>query len=109
MTETRALSAEIDAAVEQVVKASGDRDALTEAVRALAGMLGYELVAPPILHGAEGGSARRIGGSVVWVAPCGAYSPTMATTTVYDAINCQDCLHALSDADGHDAELGGPA
>lgn len=34
----------IDAAVEQVVKTSGDRDALTAATRELAGLLGYELV-----------------------------------------------------------------
>jgi hypothetical protein len=45
MPETTAQHVEIDAAVEQVVKASADRDALTEAVRGLAGMLGYRLVA----------------------------------------------------------------
>lgn len=42
----------IDAAVEQVVKTSGDRDALTEAARVLAGLLGFDLVpkAPVPLH-----------------------------------------------------------
>jgi hypothetical protein len=44
MPEAPTPDVEIDAAVERVVKASGDRDALTEAVRVLARLLGYGLV-----------------------------------------------------------------
>ena len=140
-----------DAAVEQVVKCSGDRDALLAATG--------NSEPPPVVHGLHGGSVWRTGGRDIHIAPCGADSPLMTMTGLYVAINCPGCLEALSNdetdadpkprdgehgtcatcggeihyweytrwngveddvldahwshvehpADGHDAEIGGPA
>jgi hypothetical protein len=50
----------IDAAVEQVVKCSGDRDALTVATRELAGLLGFELAAKPLPRISVGDRVRLL-------------------------------------------------
>jgi hypothetical protein len=95
-------ASEIDAAIEQVVKTGSDPGALAEAVRMLAGLLGYDLEAqavgdlPLIVHGSHGGGVMLVEGDTVYVAPCGYYSPLMSMTGLFSAINCPGCLEALA-------------
>jgi hypothetical protein len=97
----------IDAAVEQVVKTSGDRDALTAAARELAGLLGYDLVPKPVVlpvHAKFGGRYEQHGRRDEYVTPCGTVGASRLTG-LWGCITCDGCLEALKD----DAEIGGPA
>jgi hypothetical protein len=98
MTETPALSAEIYAAVERVVKASADRDALTDAVRVLAGLLGYRLEAETVpvydVH-----STCVCGGEIQYLVHEDPHGNLLGAWWAHEA----------EPADRHDAELGGPA
>lgn len=102
MTETYTLSVEIDAAVEQVVKSSSDRQALTDAVRALADELGYELVAKAddpaamLVHAKFGGHHEQHGGRNEYVTPCGTVGAANLTG-MWNFISCDGCVKALID------------
>jgi hypothetical protein len=147
----------IDAAVEQVVKTSGDPDALLAAVRSLADALGYQLTAKPLplLHvgnrvrllrdlpelkaGTLGEVVDLCGKATVDVlfdgrpypmlygredvelapdgdrgtcAICGGeihYWEYTRWNGVEDEVLDSHWSHAAHPADGHDAEIGGPA
>jgi hypothetical protein len=90
---------EIDAAIEDVVKTGSDTEALTEAVRVLAGLLGYGLVnaATPV-HGARGTCTH-----------CGIGIQYFVHEDQYGNVLDAWWAHDEHPADGHDAELGGPA
>jgi hypothetical protein len=87
----------IDNAVEHVVRiGSSDHQALTEAVRILAGELGYGLVpkgAEPVVHRYFGGH-WNFG---TWVAACGQPDPSHSVTHFGGEITCPGCLASLSD------------
>jgi hypothetical protein len=98
--------APIDAAIEQVVRAgSSDRQALTAAVRELAGTLGYNLTAK-----APEQAIHSVGTTYVWlhkpsltVVACGAKNPEHRA--YYNGeITCPGCLAALSGDDGYETD-----
>jgi hypothetical protein len=93
----------IDAAVERVVKSSSDRQALTEAVQALAGEIGYGLVpkaAEPVVHRYFGGH-WNFG---IWVAACGQPDPSHGVNHSGDEITCPGCLASLDDGAGYETD-----
>ncbi len=93
----------IDAAIEQVVKTSGDPEALEESVRELAGLLGYELAAKQpdpaamLVHAKFGGHYEQHGGRDEYVTPCGTVGAANLTS-LWNFISCDGCVKALLDA-----------
>ena len=92
----------IDAAIEQVVKTSGDPETLEESVRELAGLLGYELAAKQpdpaamLVHAKFGGHYEQHGGRDEYVTPCGTVGAANLTN-LWNFISCDGCVKALID------------
>jgi hypothetical protein len=115
----------IDAAVEQVVKNSSDQDALTAATRELAGLLGFDLVpkAPAQLNVGDRvrATSGKFTGAVGTIADIDPEYTAGPVLTHLDAGQCgrpyrvahgfqlEELEHESHPADGHDAEIGGPA
>jgi hypothetical protein len=92
----------IDAAIEQVVKTGSDPEALTGAVRTLAGLLGYDLEAKQpdpaamLVHAKFGGHHEQHGGRGEYVTPCGTVGAANLTG-LWSCISCDGCIKALID------------
>jgi hypothetical protein len=97
-----ATTNEIDAAIEQVVKTGSDPEALVEAVRELAGALGYDLEAKQpdpaamLVHAKFGGHHEQHAGRDEYVTPCGTVGATNLTS-LWNFISCDGCVKALID------------
>lgn len=118
MTES---PAQIDAAVEQVVRSAGDPVALETSVRELTGLLGWELVAKAddpaamLVHAKFGGHHEQHGGHDEYVTPQprhGEHGTCAECGAAIEYFDCPDApywRHVAHPSHCHDAELGGPA
>lgn len=89
----------IDTAIEQVVKTGGDPEALTEAVRTLAGLLGYRLVANEPIASAEKrppAPYKHFIADMDAPAACGHVSGSMQCTLSRWLTTCPDCIEVLT-------------
>jgi hypothetical protein len=92
-----APATDIDAAIEHVVKTGSDPEALTEAVRVLAGLLGYRLVVnapsaekrPPAFY-------KHFIADMEAPAACGYASGSMQCTLSRWLTTCPDCIEVLT-------------